>query len=127
TGIGPETFAFISSDSNFTGSSISAEQLAFYSEHGYCITGSDCIDRPEVLESNFHAYHATGDQKHLDHAASAINSFNKFLKTSTGFVGINGINDPNMSKIDDTLSFWFAEVLKYLYLTFNGPNHTSLD
>jgi len=24
-------------------------------------------------------------------------------------------------------SFWFAEVLKYLYLTFDDPNHISLD
>ena len=24
-------------------------------------------------------------------------------------------------------SFWFAEVLKYLYLTFDDPNHINLD
>ncbi|KAF8895007.1 hypothetical protein CPB84DRAFT_1932422 [Gymnopilus junonius] len=49
TGIGPEMFTFISSDGNFTGSSISAEQLAFYSKHGYCITGSDCMTAPRSL------------------------------------------------------------------------------
>ena len=148
TGIGPESFAFISSDGNFTGGSISADQLAFYNKHGYYITGSDYINRPEVLESNFYAYRVTGNQKYLDRAASAINSFNKFLKTPTGFAGINDVNDPNTSKIDDTPSFWFAEVLKYLsvlcrlvflvsesahafdfhrYLTFDDPNRISLD
>ena len=76
-----------------------------------------------------------------------MDSFSKFLKTPTGFAGINDVNDVNTSKIDDTESFWFAEVLKYLcvffpllyimfndrgirifrYLTFDDPNHISLD
>ncbi|KAK0452349.1 glycoside hydrolase family 47 protein [Armillaria borealis] len=105
TGIGPETFAFISSDGNFTGgSSISADQLSFYQQHGFYITGSDYIQRPEVLESNFYAWRAT-----------------------VAFAGINDVNNKNSSKIDDMESFWFAEVLKYLYLTFDDPDHISLD
>ncbi|ETW77967.1 glycoside hydrolase family 47 protein [Heterobasidion irregulare TC 32-1] len=128
TGIGPETFAFESSDGNFTGSgSPSASQQAFYNQHGYYITGSDYIQRPEVLESNFYAWRVTGDTKYLDRAASAITSFERFLKTPTGYAGINDINNINTTKIDDTESFWFAEVLKYLYLTFDDPNHISLD
>lgn len=115
TGIGPEVFAYISSDGNFTGGSPpNAEQLAFYNEHGYYITASDYVQRPEVLESNFYAYRVTGDSKYLDRAASAIASFNKFLKTPTGFVGLNDVNDIASTKIDDQESFWFAEVLKYL-------------
>jgi hypothetical protein len=31
------------------------------------------------------------------------------------------------NKFDNTESFWFAEVLKYLYLTFDDPSHISLD
>ncbi|PBK67430.1 glycoside hydrolase family 47 protein, partial [Armillaria solidipes] len=128
TGIGPETFAFISSDGNFTGgSSISADQLSFYQQHGFYITGSDYIQRPEVLESNFYAWRATGDTKYLDRAASAIKSFNTFLPTTVAFAGINDVNNKNSSKIDDMESFWFAEVLKYLYLTFDDPDHISLD
>jgi mannosyl-oligosaccharide alpha-1,2-mannosidase len=128
TGIGPETFAYISSDGNFTGNGLpDAEQLAFYNEHGYYITGSDYIQRPEVLESNFYAYRVTGDSKYLDRAASAIASFNTFLKTSTGFAGINDVNNVDTTKIDDQESFWFAEVLKYLYLTFDDPTRITLD
>lgn len=56
----------------------------------------------------------TGDPKYLDRAASAVDSFNKFLKTPTGFAGIDDVNDVKTTKIDDTESFWFAEVLKYL-------------
>ena len=33
----------------------------------------------------------------------------------------------NSAFIDDTQSFFFAEVLKYLYLTFDDPEHISLD
>ncbi|KAL4255270.1 alpha-1,2-Mannosidase [Pleurotus pulmonarius] len=108
TGIGPETFAYISDDGSFTGSSNSpsAAQLAFNAQHGFYITGADYILRPEVLESNFYAWRATGDTKYLDNAAAAIDSFNKFLPAT---------------------SFWFAEVLKYLYLTFDDPEHISLD
>ncbi|KAF9495142.1 glycoside hydrolase family 47 protein [Pleurotus eryngii] len=129
TGIGPETFAYISDDGSFTGSSNgpSAAQLAFNAQHGFYITRADYILRPEVLESNFYAWRATGDIKYLDNAVAAINSFNRFLRATVGFAGINDVNNPNSTKIDDTQSFWFAEVLKYLYLTFDDPEHISLD
>jgi mannosyl-oligosaccharide alpha-1,2-mannosidase len=48
TGIGPEAFAFISSDGSFTGGDpITEDQQTFYEEHGYYITASDYIMRPE--------------------------------------------------------------------------------
>ncbi|KAK0199195.1 seven-hairpin glycosidase [Desarmillaria ectypa] len=128
TGIGPETFAYISRDGNFTGgSTVSADQLSFYQQHGFYITGSDYILRPEVLESNFYAWRVTGDTKYLDRAASAIESFKTFLPATVAFTGIDDVNNKNSTKIDDMESFWFAEVLKYLYLTFDDPNHISLD
>ncbi|KAJ7100265.1 seven-hairpin glycosidase [Mycena belliarum] len=128
TGIGPEAFAFISSDGNFTGGNgISASQLQFYNKNGYYITSSAYIMRPEVLESNFHAWRVTGDTKYLDRAAAAIDSFNKFLPAPVAFAALNDVNDVNGGLIDDMQSFWFAEVLKYLYLTFDDPAHISLD
>ncbi|KAF9049291.1 seven-hairpin glycosidase [Hymenopellis radicata] len=66
-------------------------------------------------------------QKYLDRAASAIDSFNKFLPATVAFAPINDVNDEDSTKIDDMESFWFAEVLKYLYLTFDDPLHISLD
>ncbi|KZS96315.1 glycoside hydrolase family 47 protein [Sistotremastrum niveocremeum HHB9708] len=130
TGIGPETFAWISSDGSFTGGDApSASDLSFYSKNGFYITGSDYILRPEVLESNFYAWRATGDTKYLDRAESAIESVNKFLEVNNAFAGINDVNNANGGGgfIDDTESFFFAEVLKYLYLTFDDPNHISID
>lgn len=147
TGIGPEVFAFVGTDGNYTGSSISADKLAFYEQHGFYITDTDYIERPgtleflcvladprinatttEVLESNFYAYRVTGDQKYLDRAASAVASFNKYLKLDNGgYTDISDVTSANSSRYDETESFWFAEVLKYLYLTFDDPSHISLD
>ena len=72
--------------------------------------------RPEVLESNFYAFRVTGYTKYLDRAASAIDSFNNYLAATNGFAGLYDANSVNSQKIDDTESFWFAEVLKYLYV-----------
>ncbi|KAI5118171.1 hypothetical protein M0805_005793 [Coniferiporia weirii] len=128
TGIGPETFAFISSDGNFTGGDApSASDLAFYNEHGFYITGSDYILRPEVLESNFYAWRVTGDEKYVTRARDAANSMNEFLKVNNAFAGTNDVNNKTTSFIDDTESFFFAEVMKYLFLTFDDPEHISLD
>ncbi|KAJ7285729.1 glycoside hydrolase family 47 protein [Mycena rebaudengoi] len=128
TGIGPEGFAYASSDGNFTSfPDPTDEDIAFYNEHGFYILFSDYILRPEVLESNFYAWRATGNTKYLDFAARAIDSFNKYLTATVGFAGIDNVNDVNSTKSDDMESFWFAEVLKYLYLTFDDPNHISLD
>ena len=71
-----------------------------------------------MLESNFYAWRVTGDTKYLDRARSAVDSFNKYLSTTTGdvttFAGIYDVNALNSTKVDETESFWFAEVLKYL-------------
>ncbi|KDQ58337.1 glycoside hydrolase family 47 protein [Jaapia argillacea MUCL 33604] len=131
TGIGPEVFGYYSSDGTYTGETPSASDITFYDQHGFFIYSgaSDYILRPEVLESNFYAWRVTGNTKYLDNAASAIASFETYLKVtgSGGYAGISDVNNKASDKIDDTESFWFAEVLKYLYLTFDDPNHISLD
>ncbi|KAH9051083.1 seven-hairpin glycosidase [Lactarius vividus] len=126
TGIGPEAFAYTSADGNFTGNGgPSPEQLAFYNRHGFYITDPFYVQRPEVLESNFYAWRVTGNPMYLQRARSAIASFNRFLSTQPGFAGIYDVNDRTTPRVDETESFWFAEVLKYL--TFDDPNRISLD
>lgn len=62
TGIGPESFAW--NPTNV--SALSAAQQALYQTAGFYITDSDYILRPEVLESFYYAYRATGDRKYQD-------------------------------------------------------------
>ena len=68
-----------------------------------------------MLESNFYAWRVTGDQKYLDRALSAAQSLEKFCKVNDAFAGINDVRVTNSPFIDDTQSFFFAEVMKYLY------------
>ena len=71
--------------------------------------------RPEVLESNFYAFRATGNPQYFDRAVSAMDSFATFLKTPTvAFAPIDDVDSTDSDFIDDMESFWFAEVLKYL-------------
>ncbi|SJL03895.1 related to Mannosyl-oligosaccharide alpha-1,2-mannosidase precursor [Armillaria ostoyae] len=125
TGIGPEAFAYITPGGNT--SSLSPDQQSFYDKHGFYITSSYYILRPEVLESNFYAWRITGDTKYLDRAASAVDSFKNYLSAAVAYDGIYDVDSTSSSKVDDMESFWFAEVLKYLYLTFDDPTNISID
>ncbi|KAF5318211.1 hypothetical protein D9758_018546 [Tetrapyrgos nigripes] len=130
TGIGPDSFEWLAQDPFQPGDTRpNRTQIVFYIQHGFFITRSEYVLRPEVLESNFYAWRATGDTKYLARAASAVESFKKILhvQSSGGYSGINDVNNATVSRIDNTESFWFAEVLKYLYLTFDDPDHISLD
>jgi mannosyl-oligosaccharide alpha-1,2-mannosidase len=59
TGIGPEGFAWDDSE-------VPANQTEFYERAGFYITSGAYILRPEVLESFYYAYRATGDRKYQD-------------------------------------------------------------
>ncbi|EIW74556.1 glycoside hydrolase family 47 protein [Coniophora puteana RWD-64-598 SS2] len=133
TGIGPESFAYISSDGNYTGSSdpITSNQTDFYNENGFYITNAAYYQRPEVLESNFYAWRATGDTKYLDNAVWAIEAFQKYLPASSlggvGWACITDVMSTDSPQWNDQAAYFFAEVMKYLYLTFDDPNNISLD
>jgi mannosyl-oligosaccharide alpha-1,2-mannosidase len=116
TGIGPETFAYISDDGDYTGNGPpTQEQLEFYNKHGFYITAPDYILRPEVLESNFYAWRATGNITYYQRAQRAVQVFNSHvIIPNGGAVGLIDVNNVTSALIDDTSSFWFAEVLKYL-------------
>nr|GAT60312.1 predicted protein [Mycena chlorophos] len=131
TGIGPESFGFVSPDGGYAGGNMMNKvQVEFSKKHGFYITDGKYILRPEVLESNFYGWRVTGDTKYLDRAADAIKSFQTHLQLTEGR-GYSDISDVNPTgKVvygDKTESFWFAETLKYLYLTFDDPKHISLD
>ncbi|PCH35277.1 glycoside hydrolase family 47 protein [Wolfiporia cocos MD-104 SS10] len=129
TGIGPEYFGYFSSDGNYTGSSPSDGDIAFYEKHGFFVYPgeSDYYLRPEVLESNFYAWRVTGDPKYVERAGDALASFMYYLQAPSAYAGINDVDATDSTFIDDMQSFWFAEVLKYLYLTFDDPENISLD
>lgn len=133
TGLGPEVFGFVGPDGDHAGRvEPSPEDLAFYKENGF-YSYNDTLWayydlRPEVLESNFYAWRATGDIKYQKRAHAALLSIEKYCKVEDGYAGIMDVRlTQQFSYINQTETFLFAEVLKYLYLTFSDPSIISLD
>ncbi|CAE6426740.1 unnamed protein product [Rhizoctonia solani] len=133
TGLGPEVFGFVGSDGDRAGKvSPSPDDLAFYKENGFYSYNDNMWAyydlRPEVLESNFYAWRATGDIKYQKRAHAALMSIEKYCKLDGGYVGIDDVRLVKQeSYINQTETFLFAEVLKYLYLTFADPQKINLD
>jgi mannosyl-oligosaccharide alpha-1,2-mannosidase len=59
TGIGPEGFGWDEGR-------VPSDQKEFYERAGFYITSANYVLRPEVLESFYYAYRATGDRKYQD-------------------------------------------------------------
>ena len=72
---------------------------------------------PEVIESFYYAYRATGDPMYQDWAWAAFQSINATCSAGVGFSEVDDVNAPAGGGFADFQdSFWFAEVLKYSYL-----------
>ncbi|CAE6517761.1 unnamed protein product, partial [Rhizoctonia solani] len=131
TGIGPEVFAYIGPDGNWTGSTPSASDIEFYRKNGFYVYGGSnyayYILRPEVLESNFYAWRATGDIKYFSRAVAGLESIKKYCRPGVGVDGIKDVRLANSGYQNHTESFFFAELAKYIYLTFDDPEKFSLD
>lgn len=110
TSIGPEVFGWDSAR-------VPADQVAFFNRTGFYISASSYVLRPEVIESFYYAYRATGDTKYQDWAWDAFVAVNATCRVGSGYSSIQNVNVPGGGGFDDFQeSFWFAEVLKYAYL-----------
>lgn len=118
--IGPELFSW-------DASKIPASDTTtrnFFQKNGYYVTSGYYILRPEVVESYYHAWVYTRDEKYREWAWEAFQSINANCRTSSGYSSITDVMKANGGRKDDLQeSFWFAEVLKYFYLIFadDGP------
>ncbi|KAF2020568.1 glycoside hydrolase family 47 protein [Aaosphaeria arxii CBS 175.79] len=110
TGIGPEIFGW-------NASLVPQGQEALFNKSGFYITNAGYQLRPEVIESFYYAYRATGDTKYQDWAWSAFEAINATTRVGSGYSSISNVNVPGGGSFTDFQeSFWFAEVLKYSYL-----------
>ncbi|KAK4627927.1 putative mannosyl-oligosaccharide alpha-1,2-mannosidase [Fulvia fulva] len=81
------------------------------------------FSRPEPLESVFYAHRITGDERWADHNWEIFKALNETSRNSIAFAAVNNVDMPDGGSLSDSLdSFFFAEVLKYLYLTFAEPD-----
>lgn len=120
TGIGPEVFRWVEKNTaaNDTDNPPPpADEAAFYEKAGFYITNGNYNLRPEVIESFYYAYRATGDQTYRDWAWNAFVAIRDNCMVGSGFAELNDVNKVKGGGYNDFQeSFLFAEVLKYAYL-----------
>jgi len=121
TGIGPELFTWQDNATapDAPNNSPPPEEYAdFYEKAGFWIVSPQYSLRPEVIESYYYAYRATGDETYRKWAWDA---FVKINNTCSVGSGVSSIADVQLTVgapvfYDFQESFWFSEVLKYIYL-----------
>ena len=120
TGIGPEGFQWQDSKTSKSASNNPgppSDQASFYNANGFWITAGNYVLRPEVIESYYYAYRATGDTKYQDWAWNAFVAITNTTRVGSGYSSINNVNQRGGGGYANFQeSFWFAEVLKYSYL-----------
>ncbi|XP_074625403.1 mannosyl-oligosaccharide 1,2-alpha-mannosidase IA-like [Acropora palmata] len=103
TGIGPEAFRFEGPH----------EAVALRGGERYYIL------RPEVVEGYFYMWRFTHEPKYREWAWEAAQNIDKYCRVGVGFSGIKDVGTTSVTHDDVQQSFFLAETLKYLYLTFS--------
>ncbi|KAK5069414.1 hypothetical protein LTR51_008664 [Lithohypha guttulata] len=86
------------------------------------------ILRPEALESVFILYRITGQEEYRDAAWKMFRSIQAATSTLYGNAAIEDVTVTGTPQQRGSMeSFWMAETLKYLYLTFSPADMISLD
>ncbi|KAF1968249.1 mannosyl-oligosaccharide 1,2-alpha-mannosidase precursor [Bimuria novae-zelandiae CBS 107.79] len=110
THIGPETFGW-------DPAAVPADQASFFNRTGFYIRDGGYQLRPEVIESYYYAYRATGDAKYQEWAWDAFQAITATTRVGSGYSSISDVNAEGGGRFTNFQeSFWFAEVLKYSYL-----------
>lgn len=80
--------------------------------------------RPEIIESAFYLHRLTGDPRYLAVGRTFFDSLVKYCRTDVAYAALSNVE--TKEKTDSMESFFFAEVLKYLYLLFSPPEKLDL-
>ncbi|KAI6646838.1 Alpha 1,2-mannosidase [Oopsacas minuta] len=83
--------------------------------------------RPETVESYFVLWRVTGKQLYRDWAWEAVLALEKHTRTENGYSGIRSVYSIPTQFDDVQQSFFLAETLKYLFLTFSDNSVYPLD
>ncbi|XP_031572987.1 ER degradation-enhancing alpha-mannosidase-like protein 3 [Actinia tenebrosa] len=80
--------------------------------------------RPELVESTFFLYEATGDPYYLDVGKNIVDKINEHARVPCGFAALKDVR--TLSHEDRMDSFVLAETFKYLFLLFSEKEDTPL-
>lgn len=121
TGLGPEVFGWNAS------MAAASNQTDYFNEHGFYIIDGVYDLRPEVIESYYYAYQATGNSTYQDWAWDAFQAIKGTCKAISGYSGVYDVNASiGGGFLNSQESFFFAEVLKYSYLIQAGVSLTDV-
>eukprot|EP00401_Gymnodinium_catenatum_P038727 CAMPEP_0117458532 /NCGR_PEP_ID=MMETSP0784-20121206/983_1 /TAXON_ID=39447 /ORGANISM="" /LENGTH=689 /DNA_ID=CAMNT_0005252061 /DNA_START=40 /DNA_END=2106 /DNA_ORIENTATION=- len=74
--------------------------------------------RPEAAEAIFYMFYYTGDPKYRRMAGEIIEAIEAHTKTAFGYSAVGDVRMSNPRRSNSMETFFLAETLKYLYLTF---------
>lgn len=80
---------------------------------------------PEIVESAYYLYYYTHDEKYLQMNVTIFEDLLKHCKYDVAYTSIANVKAKARS--DELPTFFFAETLKYLYLTFSAEHNHFLD
>lgn len=106
---------------------VSPGQILHEEDFGVFLTIEDFNGSPEIQESVLYGYRITGDPYWRDLGWALFGAMKTYLDTGRGIAGIQNVNDRSSKLDDETPTYFYAEIMKYLYLLFDDPDHYSLD
>lgn len=80
---------------------------------------------PEIAESTYYLYYYTHDEKYLQMNVTIFEDLLKHCKYDVAYTSIANVK--TKERTDELSTFFFAETLKYLYLTFSDEHDHFLD
>lgn len=110
TGIGPEVFVFKTASGGTN--RVNITDPAFYQKNGWTYKVNDYVLRPEVIESMFYAYRATGDTVWQDRAWAAWQAISKYCKAPAAYASLEDVSSTSTKQVDDSESFLYVRVLE---------------
>jgi len=81
--------------------------------------------RPEIMESSYYLYFYTRDPRYREMSATFFNDLRRACRTDAGYAALTNVS--TRQQTDRMESYFLAETLKYLYLTFAPRETLNLD
>ncbi|EJT97969.1 seven-hairpin glycosidase [Dacryopinax primogenitus] len=127
-GIGPESWHYVPVGVEYAAQPYQGSRAAeIYGERGYWTSDASYILRPEVVESMFYAWRITGNPIWQERVWAAFEAVRKHCKAPAGFASLITVETDSPVRKDESESFFYAELMKYFYLTFSDPSVIHLD
>ena len=127
SGVGADGMSFDTSKEGCDHHTLESAKTVHERNRRFQLTNAANIQRPEVLESVFLMWRFTRDEYYRDVAWEIFLRIEKYLRVDTGgYASAKNVNVVPPELDDRQQSFFLAETLKYLLLTFSNDSQLDL-